>query len=94
MLNKSLVPALLFLLSGTAHSQDFCILPVPGGEPILDIERKQPSRIVRNPRVLPGFEGFVVNAYNRKKLLHFNGKELVEIKDDFPHIWGLTDKNI
>lgn len=94
MLNKSLVPALLFLLSGTAHSQDFCILPVPGGEPILDIERKQPSRIVRNPRVLPGFEGFVVNAYNRQKLLHFNGKELVEIKDDFPHIWGFADKHI
>ena len=93
MLNKYLIAVLLFMLAGSAHGQEFCVRPIPGAEPISDTENKRASLNFGYPDVIAGYKGVVLNTHDYKKLFHFNGQELVEIKDDFPHISGFTYKN-
>jgi hypothetical protein len=81
---------LLLALAGTTEAEPLCIRAVPGGEPVLEVEREQPYRIATNPRQVPGFPGLVVQAMNRHALLHFDGQRLREINQAFPHVWGFA----
>ena len=94
MLNKYLIAVLLFMLAGSAHGQEFCVRPIPGAEPISDTENKRASLNFGYPDVIAGYKGVVLNTHDYKKLFHFNGQELVEIKDDFPHTSFFAYTNI
>lgn len=73
-----------------ANAQEFCILPVAGSEPRLSVEIDQPYRIAISPKVVPGFDGLIVNALNRPELYEFDGESLSLIESDFPHVWGFA----
>ena len=86
---------LVFLALTGIHAQagELCINPVPGGELVLDLERKQSYRIATEPPMLPGFDGLVFSARNRHEICEFDGKRLQKITGDFPHIWGVAHTN-
>ncbi|MEP3634158.1 MAG: hypothetical protein ABJQ23_19645 [Shimia thalassica] len=86
-----LQPILAFVIvlcATTTFAAEYCMVPVAGSEPTLRVEVEQPYRIATRPRVLPGYAGLVVNAFNRHELYEFDGNNLKRIESDFPHVWG------
>jgi len=84
---KAAAVTLILMLTGVAQAQEFCIQPLNGAEP------QQPTGFLTHPNIIPGYGGIVFTDYYRKKLLHYNGSELLEIKDDFPHLSGFAHTN-
>ena len=94
MFVKPTIVMLALMSAISAHAEEFCIRPLAGAEPVIDIESTQPRRIVSQPHIIPGYDGIVFNAYNRGELLHYDGLKLTKITDDFPHRSGFAYKNI
>ncbi len=73
-----------------ASAGNFCIKALKNGKPKLPVEVKSPYRMASDPLVVGGEMGLLVEAYNRDEIYEIVGNDYRLVREDFPHVWGLS----
>ena len=71
----------------SASASNLCILPLLNGQPLLEVESRQPYRMAKTPKLIPGFDGLLVNAMNRHEIYEIKGHSYNKVEAEFPNVW-------
>ena len=75
---------LLVLAGGSARANSVCVLDVRGDEPVMDVEKRQPFRLAKNPITLPGYDGLLLRPHNRGGLYEIVGTDYQPLPQPAP----------